>query len=901
MKNITVTLGGQITADTRLYAGSGTEIFFIQQATGEVCIGTTNPGYKLDVAGEIRAGTEFYKGSIALGATGSSNTTSGASLIGAFDEFTNSDSTTVQDVLDDLDSSIGTAAADAITAVGNITSGSAFTSTVPGSSLYFTDTGFLGLGSATARISFDDASPDEIELLGGNVGIGSTTPSSLLSVGPENQLTVDSSGNLFTLGTGSFIGALSAPTINTGLGAFEIRLATDTLTGLAAFTDPHFDVASGIVSIAASAITGTELASTTVTAGTYGSVLSGTSGFYPSFTVDADGRLTAASTVPFTFESPLAFTNGLTRSTNSVALGGQITGDTRLYAGSGTEIFFIQQATGEVGIGTTNPGYKLDVAGSIRAGTELYIGSIGLGSTNSCDSGSEIIGVYRQALTNSNPGASDLQTVLEALDSSIGASGTITAVGNITSGSAFPSTVPGSSLYFTDTGFLGLGSATARISFDDASPDEIELLGGNVGIGSTTPSSLLSVGPENQLTVDSSGNLFTLGTGSFIGALSAPTINTGLGAFEIRLATDTLTGLAAFTDPHFDVASGIVSIAASAITGTELASTTVTAGTYGSVLSGTSGFYPSFTVDADGRLTAASTVPFTFESPLAFTNGLTRSTNSVALGGQITGDTRLYGGSGTEIFFIQQATGEVGIGTTNPGYKLDVAGSIRAGTELYIGSIGLGSTNSCDSGSEIIGVYRQALTNSNPGASDLQTVLEALDSSIGASGTITAVGNITSGSAFPSTVPGSSLYFTDTGFLGLGSATARISFDDASPDEIELLGGNVGIGSTTPSSLLSVGPENQLTVDSSGNLFTLGTGSFIGALSAPTINTGLGAFEIRLATDTLTGLAAFTDPHFDVASGIVSIAASAITGTELASTTVTAGTYGSVLSGTSGF
>src|SRR3989344_8915750 len=107
MKNITVTLGGQITADTRLYAGSGTEIFFIQQATGEVGIGTTNPGYKLDVAGEIRAGTEFYKGSIALGATGSSNTTSGASLIGAFDEFTNSDSTTVQDVLDDLDSVIG--------------------------------------------------------------------------------------------------------------------------------------------------------------------------------------------------------------------------------------------------------------------------------------------------------------------------------------------------------------------------------------------------------------------------------------------------------------------------------------------------------------------------------------------------------------------------------------------------------------------------------------------------------------------------------------------------------------------------------------------------------------------------------------------------------------------------
>src|SRR3990167_2740246 len=603
-----------------IFVDAGTDI--ISFINADVGIGTTNPGYKLDVAGSIRAGTEIYKGSIGLGDTGAG--VSGATVIGTFDEFTNSDSINVQDVLDDLDAAIGTAASDAITAVGNITSGSAFTSTVPGSSLFFADTGFLGLGAATARISFDDEGTDEIELLGGNVGIGSTTPTALLSVGSENQLTVDGSGNLFTLGTGSFIGALSAPTINTGLGAFEIRLATDTLTGLAAFTAPHFTVSgAGMVSIATNAITATELASTTVTAGSYGGVLSGTSGFYPTFTVDADGRLTAASTVPFTFESPLSFSNGLTRSTNAVTLGGQITGDTRLYTGSGTggtEVFFIEQSTGEIGIGTTNPGYKLDVAGSIRAGTEIYKGSIGLGDTGAGVSGATVIGTFDE-FTNSD--SINVQDVLDDLDAAIGtaASDAITAVGNITSGSAFTSTVPGSSLFFADTGFLGLGAATARISFDDEGTDEIELLGGNVGIGSTTPTALLSVGSENQLTVDGSGNLFTLGTGSFIGALSAPTINTGLGAFEIRLATDTLTGLAAFTAPHFTVSgAGMVSIATNAITATELASTTVTAGSYGGVLSGTSGFYPTFTVDADGRLTAASTVPFTFESPLSFSN-----------------------------------------------------------------------------------------------------------------------------------------------------------------------------------------------------------------------------------------------------------------------------------------
>src|SRR3990167_5021624 len=653
---------------------------------GRVGIGTSTPGYTLDVAGNIRAGTELYIGSIGLGDTGSG--VSGATLIGTFDEFTNSDGTNVQDVLVDLDSAIGVAAGDAITAVGNITSGSAFTQGVPGSELCFTDDGFLGIGSTNARIVFDNvAGANEINLLGANVGIGSTTPSALLSVGSSNQFTVDTTG------------AIKGATIDTGDvdGAFEIRYASNTEYGLASFTAPHFDVTStGVVSIKEDAITATELNETGITASTYGAVLSGgTSGFYPILTVDADGRLTSASTVPFTFESPLSFSNGLTRTTNSISLGGQITGDTRLYTGSGTEVFFIQQATGEIGIGTTNPSYKLDVAGSIRAGTEIYIGSIGLGDTGSGVSGATLIGTFDE-FTNSD--GTNVQDVLVDLDSAIGvaAGDAITAVGNITSGSAFTQGVPGSELYFTDDGFLGIGSTNARIVFDNvAGANEINLLGANVGIGSTTPSALLSVGSSNQFTVDTTG------------AIKGATIDTGDvdGAFEIRYASNTEYGLASFTAPHFDVTStGVVSIKEDAITATELNETGITASTYGAILSGgTSGFYPILTVDADGRLTSASTVPFTFESPLSFSNGLTRTTNSISLGGQITGDTRLYTGSGTEVFFIQQATGEIGIGTTNPSYKLDVAGSIRAGTEIYIGSIGLGDTGSGVSGATLIG------------------------------------------------------------------------------------------------------------------------------------------------------------------------------------------------------
>ena len=81
---------------------------FTFSGTGDVGIGLTNPAYKLDVNGDIHiaTGSDLYIGAIGLNDVGISNITSGASLIGVFDEFANSSSTTVQDVLDDLDAAI---------------------------------------------------------------------------------------------------------------------------------------------------------------------------------------------------------------------------------------------------------------------------------------------------------------------------------------------------------------------------------------------------------------------------------------------------------------------------------------------------------------------------------------------------------------------------------------------------------------------------------------------------------------------------------------------------------------------------------------------------------------------------------------------------------------------------
>ncbi|TAK04301.1 hypothetical protein EPO34_04150, partial [Patescibacteria group bacterium] len=65
----------------------------------------------VSVTGTLGAGattvSSLTVGTILLSAVGTSNSTSGASLVGVFDEFTNSSATTVQDVLDDLDAAIG--------------------------------------------------------------------------------------------------------------------------------------------------------------------------------------------------------------------------------------------------------------------------------------------------------------------------------------------------------------------------------------------------------------------------------------------------------------------------------------------------------------------------------------------------------------------------------------------------------------------------------------------------------------------------------------------------------------------------------------------------------------------------------------------------------------------------
>ncbi|QQS44617.1 MerR family DNA-binding transcriptional regulator [Candidatus Roizmanbacteria bacterium] len=214
------------------------------------------------------------------------------------------------------------------------------------------------------------------------------------------------------------------------------------------------------------------------------------------------------------------------------------------------------------------------------------------------------------------------------------------------------------------------------------------------------------------------------------------------------------------------------------------------------------------------------------------------------------GNIRISNDGSNELLFLDEATGYVGIGNTAPGYKLDVSGDIRiaSGSDLYIGTTALSSI----SGAGLIGVDSSSISSSS--ASDLQSVLEDLDSAIGGVGnsSISAVGNITSGDAFTSGTPGSELYFTSSGVLGLGntaSSAARIEFFNDTIDRISLLSSYVGIGTTAPVAALDV--QGAIRLGASGGISdTLNT---ISAGTAPSASLYWGSYRICTTGDSCAG------------------------------------------------
>ena len=290
--------------------------------------------------------------------------------------------------------------------------------------------------------------------------------------------------------------------------------------------------------------------------------------------------------------------------------------------------------------------------------------------------------------------------------------------------------------------------------------------GGNVGIGTSNPSALFSVGSGSEFQVDSTGAIDTAtgiissGTIRFSGLspngivrssggdgtlISSGPINltsevsdslsvanggtglTSLGNWQAFYSD----GIGAFTPfalgdsgkvfqsngpasaPSWTAPSSLMQnltngtgispfiYNGSTAAAVNIAPSGITAGTYTSIVSGQTITIPNFTVNAQGQITAVSSPPLTFnaEAPLTFNNGLTRTVNTIQLGGPLTQNTTITGGSFNMLFdlnstgdfkinkngnipafFVNPTTGYVGVGTGTPSSPLTIQSV--AGTDI---------------------------------------------------------------------------------------------------------------------------------------------------------------------------------------------------------------------------
>ncbi len=699
--------------------------FYWDDSSDSLGIGTSAPTQALDVDGGIRTTDDVYIGSIGLNDT-TGTATSGASRIGVFDEFQNTNSTNLQDVLDDLDASITTFAAGAgdIEAVGSMAAGETFNSASA-------DDQWLGLGASAGRIEFDDQTTDEVNILNARLGIGTTVPtetlhvagtalvtgeitaSSGVNIGLNQDANLISTSSVGASSTTLFIGnesILTSGDIGVSVQAWDTDL--DTMAGLSS-ADGNFIVGSGSGWVVESGNT----ARTSLGLGT---------GDSPQFAgLNITGNTTLGDAAGDTVTSNAAswtFAND-TNVTVSGGVGG---------FSFDTNTLSIDSTNDRVGVGTTAPSYAFEVNGSA--------GGIAITRTNDTASIEPFL-LFRKGTT-----PVDIAQI-RAID--------------------------GGGLRFTN------GNAStewARISST-----------GNVGIGTTVPRSLLSVAGGVEV-----------GSGYTATGVSAPT--NGLivqGAVGVGTSNPT-SGVALDVNGTIKISGGspgankvLISDANGVASWTSLS-----AGGVGvSSITGTTNQITASASTGAVTLSLPSTLiaPGTFQSlgNITFGDAAADTVTSNASSWTFANDTNvtLSGGLAglsfdTNTLSIDAANDRIGVGTTTPGAKLDVAGSAR-----YL------ATNTLPTGGG--------------------KGLELWYYQTGDYGLVLSYDRGTNA------------------YQDLRVAGSSIGFEEGSTRIMTIDGGNVGIGNTAPQELLSlssttdptfrIDPGNNTTVDPTIALYDTST------------------------------------------------------------------------------
>jgi len=345
---------------------------------------------------------------------------------------------------------------------------------------------------------------------------------------------------------------------------------------------------------------------------------------------------------------------------------------------------------GLVGIGTSTPTYKLQVAGSLLATTigagatdpnyALYTnGKFGVGSTAYFASYVGI-GTTNPSSKLNIVGANSTSALLTIEDNSYAAVVNSLYLKNINTADN-----NGNAIYMGYGGTMGgygvrilqRGYPASTLSSDllfqihnstagntDSSWDTplfIQRITGNVGIGTTNPLSTLNIVSAEIGTGSNKG--FRIDNYNLTKSYS---LRTGISgsentSFSIYDETASANRLTISTDGNINILKNIT------IGGTfvSVGSTNLVTNLNADVLDG---------YHASAFVQVGSTGSYIYTA----SNGITLASNNFKLGGAITENTRLNIGS-TEVLYIDYATGRIGIGTTAPTYPFEIKSSYSGG------------------------------------------------------------------------------------------------------------------------------------------------------------------------------------------------------------------------------
>jgi trimeric autotransporter adhesin len=748
----------------------------VWNSTGNVGIGTATPGSKLDVGGDINfSGNLRFQGNRVLGVDNTLHTTflGAGALTANTTGFRNT--------------------ASGANALQNNTTGNENTATGAGA-----------LSSNTTGI--ENTASGSQALVNNTTGSGNTASGFLALTGNTTGSSNTASGSL----------AMQANTTGvnntaTGIGAlrFNTTGSNNTASGFAALQNNTGD---NNIAIGANAAVNVSGSSNNIHIGSLGSAIDsgtiriGTPGTQGSFFAAGIRGVTPANNdaIPVVIDSSGQLGTGPAPSgsgtVTSVTAGTGLSGGTITTAGtislnlgnanvwSGAQTFGGGAnfpggiySSGSVGIGTTNPGSKLDVTGDINfTGSILYQGSplvyvpnIGNTGPNPTNIG---IGQFALAALPSASGSENTASGYAALRS------LIRGYRNTANGAhALESNMGGGQNTASGAGALQNNQGVGNTALGESALSNNTTGNNNIGIGVGAASSV------------SGGNSYNIHIGHSGFSADSGTIRIGTPGGQTSFFAAGVRGVTTANNDAIPVvidSSGQLGTVSTAPSG----SGTVTSVAAGAGLSG-------------GTITTAGTISLNLGNANAWSGAQT------------------FGAGANFPSGVWNSTGNVGIGTATPGSQLDVAGDINfTGSIRYQGS----PVVQVSSGESNTAIGFSAFQNNTSGNSNTATGFRALlNNTIGSENTasgISALSRNTSG--MKNTASGSvALSSNTTGTANTASGAvalgANITGSNNTAIGFNALGdnttGNNNIAIGANASVVSSGSSNNIHIGSSGS------------------------------------------------------------------------------------